>query len=75
VIAKMQSDGKESKRDTNRFFVSLSYEDKYRRELYYSLIESILVELNDRFSSKNMEVLNRLSALVQIARVFHKLKY
>jgi hypothetical protein len=46
----MQPNGKESKRDTNRFFVYLSDEDKYRIELYYPLIESILVELNDSFS-------------------------
>jgi hypothetical protein len=54
----MQPHGKESKRGTNRCFVYVFYEDKYRTELYYPLIES-----NDCFSCKNIEVLNRLSAL------------
>jgi hypothetical protein len=59
----MEPDGKESKRGTNRCFVYVFYEDKYRTELYYPLIESILIESNDCFSCKNIEVLNRLSAL------------
>jgi hypothetical protein len=58
----MEPDDKESKRGTNRCFVYVFYEDKYRTELY-PLIESILIESNGCFSCKNIEVLNRLSAL------------
>jgi hypothetical protein len=39
------------------------YEDQYRANLYYPLINFILIELNDRFSFENMQMLNGISAL------------
>ncbi|CAF0733420.1 unnamed protein product [Adineta steineri] len=43
--------------------VQLNNEDQYRTNLFYPFIDSILIELNDRFSSENMEILNGISAL------------
>ena len=41
----------------------LNTEDRFRTDIYYPVIDSILIELNDRFSSQNMEILNSISAL------------
>ncbi|CAF3818324.1 unnamed protein product [Adineta steineri] len=43
--------------------VQLNNEDQYRTNFFYPFIDSILIELNDRFSSENMEILNGISAL------------
>ncbi|CAF4554902.1 unnamed protein product [Rotaria sp. Silwood2] len=42
---------------------NVNNEDQYRTNLYYPLIDSILIELNDRFSFENMQILNGISAL------------
>jgi hypothetical protein len=49
---------------------NINDEDKYRINLYYPLLDSILIELNDRFSSQNMEILNGISALCPDAENF-----
>ncbi|CAM4938755.1 unnamed protein product [Rotaria socialis] len=40
-----------------------SNEDKFRQELFYSLIDSILLELNDRFGDENILLLASVSAV------------
>ena len=40
----------------------INNEDKYRTDLHYPWIDSMSIELNDRFSSKNLEILGGLSA-------------
>ena len=42
---------------------TMNNEDQYRTNLYYPLIDSTLIELNDRFSFENMQILNGISAL------------
>ena len=37
--------------------------DYYRTHIYYQLIDNILVELNNRFSSKNLQILSSISSL------------
>ena len=44
-------------RDDNR------NEEYYRTCIYYQLIDNVLVELNDRFSSKNIQLLSGVSSL------------
>lgn len=39
-----------------------SNEEKFRNELFYSLIDAILIELNDRFSDENIILLSSVSA-------------
>jgi hypothetical protein len=41
----------------------MNNEDQYRENLYYPLINSILIKLNDRFSLQNMQILNGILAL------------
>ena len=41
----------------------LKTEDDYRANLYYPIIDSILLELKDRFSDDNILILNGISAL------------
>lgn len=41
----------------------LTDEEKFRTNIYYPVIDSILVELNNRFSNENMEILDSMSAL------------
>jgi len=38
-------------------------EDEYRSRIFYPVIDSILVEMNDRFSKSNMEILRGISSL------------
>ena len=38
-------------------------EQFYRAKVYYQLIDNILMELNDRFSSKNIQILSGISSL------------
>ncbi|CAF4677174.1 unnamed protein product [Rotaria sp. Silwood2] len=40
-----------------------SNEDKLRHELFYSLIDSILIELNDRFNDENILLFSSVSAV------------
>ena len=41
----------------------LNSEAKYRTNLYFPLIDSMLVELKDRFSEKSINVVNGINAL------------
>jgi len=50
----------------------LAFLDQYRENLYYSLINSIIIELNDCFSFENMQTLNGLSALCSNSDKFLK---
>jgi len=45
------------------FSLNLNNEDSYRTNLFYSIMDAVLIELNDRFSFHNMEILNGISAL------------
>ncbi|CAF4674204.1 unnamed protein product, partial [Rotaria sp. Silwood2] len=42
---------------------NLNNEDNYRIDLFYPIVDAVLIELNDRFSVHNMEILISISAL------------
>ncbi|CAF1604927.1 unnamed protein product [Rotaria magnacalcarata] len=42
---------------------NLNNEDSYRTNLFYPIIDAVLIELNDRFSIHNIEILISISAL------------
>ena len=42
---------------------NMNNEDNYRINLVYPIVDAVLIELNDRFSVHNMEILISISAL------------
>jgi len=49
-------------------------EHQFRRSMFYPLIDSILIELNDRFSNKNLDLLKILAAMYPESQQFLEFK-
>ena len=45
-------------------------EDKYKSSIFYPVIDSILIEMKDRFSHSNMEILRSVSSLCPASSTF-----
>ncbi len=50
-------------------------EGEYRSRIFYPVIDSILVEMNDRFSKSNMEILRGISSLSPDSSTFLEINY
>ena len=66
-----------STRFTNCFITStigqrenIDNKEKYRISIFYPVIDSILLEMNDRFSKENVEILRSISSLTPDSSIF-----
>ena len=53
---------------------SIDTQSKYRTFIFYPVIDSILIEMRDRFSTTNIDILSGVSSLSSEAQMFLKLE-
>ena len=53
---------------------SIDTQSKYRTSIFYPVIDSILIEMRDRFSTMNINILSGISSLSPEAPTFLKLE-